>query len=72
MKVFVLHHVHQIMPEQEDIKLIGIYSTYERAQAAQNRISKLEGFRDATDGFQIDKYDVDVDHWTEGYVTFVA
>lgn len=72
MKVFVLHHIHQMTPEQDDVKLIGIYSTYERAQSAQDRTSRLDGFRDAHGGFQIDEYDVDVDCWTEGYTTFVA
>lgn len=68
-KVFILHHAHQITPEQEDVKLIGIYSTRKRAKEARSRTVKLPGFCDAPDGFHIDEYEVDADHWTEGYVT---
>ena len=42
MKAFVLHHVHRIDSEEEDVKLIGVYSTRERAEAAQERISKRQ------------------------------
>ncbi len=72
MKVFVLQHVHQVTSEQKDSKLIGIYSTHERARAAQSRIAKLAGFHSALNGFHIDEYELDSDHWTEGYVAFVG
>ena len=72
MKVIVLHHAHRLAPDQEDIKLIGVYSSHEQARAAQNRISALPGFNDATDGFQFDEYEIDTDQWTEGYETFIA
>lgn len=72
MKVFVLQHVHQITSDQEDVKLMGIYSSRERAEEAQSRMIKLPGFSDAPDGFHIDEYEVDVDHWTEGYVSFIS
>lgn len=72
MKIFVLHHVHHVTSEQEDVKLTGIYSTRERAEEAQRRMIELPGFRDAPDDFHIDEYEVDADHWTEGYETFIS
>ncbi len=30
------------------------------------------GFVDHPDGFQIDRYDLDVDNWTEGFITVVT
>jgi hypothetical protein len=66
--VFVLHHVHTREGGVEDVKFIGVYSSGEKAQAALARLSRLRGFVDAPDGFHIDEYQVDQDHWAEGYV----
>ncbi len=52
---------------EEDSKLIGVYSTQQLAEAARERSRQLPGFRDLPDAFAIDSYDVDADHWTEGY-----
>ncbi len=67
--VFVLQHVHEREGGDEDVKLIGVYSSREKAQAAVARLSRLPGFTDAAKGFHIDEYRVDQDHWVEGYVT---
>ncbi len=31
-KVFVLQHTHELEPEETDIKLVGVYSTEEKAK----------------------------------------
>jgi hypothetical protein len=67
--VFVLQHVHTQEDGVEDIKFIGVYSSREQAQAAVARLGRLPGFVDTLDGFHIDEYRVDQDHWAEGYVT---
>ncbi len=67
--VFVLQHVHEMVDGSEDIKFIGVYSTNENAQKAVNRLRLESGFDRAPEGFCIDDYEVDKDHWTEGYVT---
>jgi hypothetical protein len=69
MDVFVLQHVHELSDGEEDVKMIGVYSTHEEAESAAVRSRKLPGFNDAADGFCIDRYVLDEDHWTEGYVT---
>jgi hypothetical protein len=66
--VFVLQHVHEREDGSEDVKFIGVYSSREKAQAAVARLRQLPGFADAPDGFHIDEYPVDRDHWAEGYV----
>lgn len=66
--VFVLQHVHTREDGVEDVKFIGVYSSREKAQAAVARLGRLPGFVDAPDGFHIDEYRVDQDHWAEGYV----
>ncbi|MCA9599083.1 MAG: hypothetical protein KC776_37490 [Myxococcales bacterium] len=67
--VFVLHHVAHVDSGAEDEKLIGVYSTRQHAEAAIQRLRSLPGFSDFPDGFVIDEYALDEDHWTEGFVT---
>jgi hypothetical protein len=78
--VFVLQHVHFISSGQQDVKLIGVYRSLEAAHAAINRLHNQPGFADhrrlvdpLTDddanGFYIDEYELDKDHWSEGFVT---
>jgi hypothetical protein len=67
--VFLLYHSHDLGNGETDVKLIGVYSDEANAEAARIRTSGLEGFRDAPDGFLIDRYELDRDHWQEGYIT---
>jgi hypothetical protein len=62
-------HVHEFEDGSEDMKIIGLYRTEERARAAVARALPLPGFRDAPDGFSVVPYTLDVDGWTEGYTT---
>ena len=70
MSVFVLQHVHSMDDGVEDVKLIGVYSSREKAQATAARLARVSGFSDAPDDFHIDEYRVDQDQWVEGYVSF--
>jgi hypothetical protein len=69
MKVFILHHTHTFDSGEEDVKLIGVYSSLSSATAAIERLKQQPGFCDMPEGFEISDYQLDVDHWTEGYVT---
>jgi hypothetical protein len=71
-KVYVLQHVHALDDGAEDVKLIGVYSTREKAQAAIDRLSQAPGFSQASTGFHIDEYQVDKDQWVEGYSTLAS
>jgi hypothetical protein len=66
--VFVLQHVHAQDDGGEDVKFIGVYSSRESAGAAVARLARLPGFSDAPEGFHVDEYRVDQDHWVEGYI----
>jgi hypothetical protein len=68
MDVFVVQHTHKLEDGGEDVKLVGVYSSEERAREAVDRLSRKPGFRDHPDSFQIDRYRVDSDQWTEGFV----
>jgi hypothetical protein len=69
MDVFILWHIHALPDGTEDAKLIGVYSSHALAEQAKNRAVMKPGFRDMAEGFLIDRYSVDQDHWTEGYIT---
>ena len=51
MDVFVLHHVNTLDDGEEDVKMIGVYSSQEQAEAAIDRLSAKPGFSDAPEGF---------------------
>jgi hypothetical protein len=72
MKVYTLWHVHEFDDGEEDVKFIGVYSTMQKAEEAQQRLQTQEGFRDTPEGFAIDAYEVDEDHWKEGYITVIS
>jgi len=65
--VFVLQHVHAREDGDEDVKFIGVYSSREKADEAVARLVRLPGFSEAPEGFHLDEYRVDQDHWVEGY-----
>jgi len=62
---FLLQHER---PDTEDVKIIGIYSSPESAEAAIERLRTQPGFRDHPNGFAIDPYPLDRDHWADGFV----
>ena len=67
--VYILWHCHPIAENEHDEKLIGVYATENDARSARDRISTKAGFVDYPAEFEIVKYAVGEDHWTEGYVT---
>jgi hypothetical protein len=68
MKVYLLWHAHDL-DEEVDEKLLGVYSSQQKAEDAKLRLSDQPGFREHVEGFGIDPYELDEDHWTEGFVT---
>lgn len=77
--VFVLQHLH-FVDGCDDIKLIGVYSSLSSAQKAVERLRTMPGFRDypllinplvddEEEGFYIDAYTLDQDHWNDGFET---
>ena len=76
--VFVLEHLHILPSGEESWKRIGIYCSHADALDAIERVKNQPGFVDypllqesAADnnGFHIDEYPLNQDHWQEGYVT---
>lgn len=63
--LFVLLHS---LPETGRVKVVGIYSSRSLAEEAEERTRQLPGFADEADGFSIEQYEVDKDHWPRGFV----
>ena len=49
-----------------------LYSSRASAATAIERLRAKPGFSSAVDGFHIDEYELDNDHWRDGYVTEYA
>lgn len=60
---------HHDLDGCEETKLIGVYSTAQAADKAVRTLKVQPGFRDHADGFSIDEYELNRDHWVEGFVT---
>lgn len=63
----VLWHVHAMADGHEDTKLIGVYSTDQKAEQAIERLRAQPGFRESPDSFEISDYEVDKDYWAKGF-----
>jgi homoserine kinase type II len=66
-QIYILTHVFDLPDDQEDVKLIGVYSTEEDAKDAVERAKLRPGFAAFPEGFNIDSYELDRDHWVEGF-----
>jgi hypothetical protein len=67
--VFILHHVRADDEHGDDVKLIGAYRTEGDARAATERLSGQPGSVDHPEGWQIDRYVLNHDQWSEGFVS---
>lgn len=78
--VFVVQHSHVFPNGVEDTKTIGVYRTHSAAMFAVDRLSSQPGFAEHPNvidastsfeesGFYISEYQLDQDHWVEGFVT---
>jgi len=66
--VFVVQHSYELDGCGET-KFIGVYTTRQAAEDAIRRLKLTPGFRDHPADFSVDGYPLDLDHWTEGFVT---
>ena len=66
--VYLLWHGHDGNGYDEAI-LLGVYSSEEQAKDRLEKAKRLPGFSDTPNDFLIDRYEVDHDEWTEGYVS---
>ena len=75
MKVYLLQHSYEYEVyediKKEETKIIGIYSSEIKAKEAKALFMTKKGFnRFSEERFYIDEYELDQDHWTDGFVTW--
>jgi hypothetical protein len=69
--VFLLWHTRKLLEGDEDSKLVGVYESQASAERAKERASRLPGFGEQPNGFEISAYEVGRDQWPEGFVTLI-
>ncbi|MEY4880242.1 MAG: hypothetical protein RJB62_1711 [Pseudomonadota bacterium] len=65
--LYILRHEHVQRTGMREAKHIGIYTSKNLAQDAQQRSAQLQGFIDHPKHFFIDRVEVDIDLWPEGF-----
>ena len=68
---FVLQHSYEI-DGNDETKFIGVYATNELAEEAILRLKIQPGFRDRPEDFHISEYEINKDHWVEGYAVMTT
>jgi hypothetical protein len=65
--VHLLWFVREGLDVEDAEILIGVYSSEEQAKSAIHRLRDKPGFAEYPQGFQIAAYELDADHWTDGF-----
>jgi len=65
-RVYIVEHSYD-NGDCEEAKLIGVFSTEDKAKEIVDIYKKLPGFRDFPDNFFINKYQLNVPEWKEGF-----
>jgi hypothetical protein len=79
--VYLLQHSHSPTPDNEEVKVIGVYRTRDDAVAAVARLQSKAGFinhpkivdpdvEGSDEGFHISEMVLGRDGWTEGFITW--
>ena len=67
VSVYIVHHVHAETGRDDDVRMIGVYSSKDAAKNAVLRARMQPGFRRFPNGFKIAKHALDKDLLTEGF-----
>ncbi len=69
-RIYLLWHVRSFELDgeiEDDEKLLGAFTTPEKARTAIFGLLEKPGFRDCPEGFEISGDKLDQDSWTEGF-----
>ena len=66
--VYVLQHNYEL-EGCEETKMIGVYRSRREAEEAIKRLRLQPGFSENPDSFHVDRYPLNLDHWSEGFTT---
>lgn len=66
--VWLLWHGDDISDDTPDAKLLGVYSSEEAARQRIARCSGVPGLGEHPEAFELSRYELGRDEWSEGYV----
>lgn len=66
-KIFILQHSYELENGCDETKLLGVFSSFEKAVQVIQEYKNLPGFKNRPDDFYIDKYEIDKKYWIEGF-----
>lgn len=69
--VHILQHTYEL-DGHDETKFIGAYSSKLEAEQAIKRLSQHNGFKYRVEGFVMDEYEINKDHWTAGFSTMTS
>jgi len=69
LKIFLLHYVYEFEDGHEDVKLLGVFSSKKKAQAALSDVIKIPELKKMKKNFIIDVDKINWLGWTEGFIT---
>ena len=69
-KIYYLYHVRYEDTDDEDVQIIGIYSSRKQAKLALERMKKKTGFIDFPNDFQIVQSVLNREGWVDGFITW--
>jgi hypothetical protein len=71
--VYLVQHSYEVGENGEfnEVKLIGVYSTQEKAEEAVDRYKEIPGFKNYLNGFHIGKHEINKDNWNEGFISWL-
>lgn len=75
--VFIVYYDHEISCEsngvpyvKDDVRMIGIYSSLEKANLAIERACNRPEFSESCNDLTVFECEIGKDHWEEGYFTW--
>lgn len=69
IRIYTLWHCRIDDEGRDHDKLLGVYSTQEKAEEGRALLQDKPGFRDLPDGFEINDLILDKTYMTDGFVT---
>jgi len=68
-QVYEIKYFRDLSDDVTDVKIVGVFSTCEKANNALEKVKKLPGFSRHPECLFIMEVEVDLDHWTDGFFT---
>jgi hypothetical protein len=71
--VYLVQHSYEVGEngEFDEVKLIGVYSTQEKAEEVVERYKEIPGFKNYLNGFHIGEHEINKDNWNEGFISWL-